>query len=345
MKKRNLILIVAAAMVAAATTALAAPAELRVVGSWNNLTLFKNFEQPFWTEVVPKELGIKTSMTSLGQVTMKGPAVMRQMGVGVFDVVHTVADYVVEDSPTLAGLDLPALATDLALARKVVDAYIPVMEEALAKDFGVKLLSVTPYPAQVLFSRDRISGLSDLKGKKIRASGWTTAEFIDAVGATGVTLAFSEVPQAMQRGVVDGAVTGSLSGFSAGWGEVSKFVYPLPVGGWDYVIGTISLETWKKLTPDQQTKLQQLIKERLEKPAWEVTARETEEGIQCLSGGKCPHGKPGNLEVIPISEQDRQLSKQVLVNNVLPAWSKKVGPDTIKKWNDTIGSQVGLTAK
>jgi TRAP-type C4-dicarboxylate transport system substrate-binding protein len=49
----------------------------------------------------------------------------------------------------------------------------------------------------------------------------------------------------MQRGVVDGAVTGSLSGYSAGWGEVSSYVYPLPIGGWDYVIGTISLKTWR----------------------------------------------------------------------------------------------------
>jgi TRAP-type C4-dicarboxylate transport system substrate-binding protein len=346
MKKNLSIWVLAVVFMAFAATAFAQTSgELRVVGSWNNLTLFKNFEQPFWTEVVPKELGIKTSMTSLGQVNLKGAAVMRQMNMGVFDVVHTVIDYVVEDSAPLAGLDLPALATDLALARKVVDSYIPVLEEALAKDFGVKLLSVTPYPAQVLFSRDRITGLNDLKGKKIRASGWTTSEFVNAVGATGVTLAFSEVPQAMQRGVVDGAVTGSLSGYSAGWGEVSKFVYPLPIGGWDYVIGTMSLNTWNKLTPEQQTKLQKLIKERLEQPAWEVTARETEEGIQCLSGGTCPHGKPGNLEVIPLTEEDKKRSYDVLVNNVLPAWSKKVSPETVQKWNATIGRQVGMEAK
>jgi len=346
MKKNLFIWVFAVICIAFAATAFAQTSgELRVVGSWNNLTLFKNFEQPFWTEVVPKEMGIKTTMTSLGQVNLKGAAVMRQMNMGVFDVVHTVIDYVVEDSAPLAGLDLPALATDLALARKVVDAYIPVLEEALAKDFGVKLLSVTPYPAQVLFSRDRINGLNDLKGKKIRASGWTTSEFVDAVGATGVTLAFSEVPQAMQRGVVDGAVTGSLSGYSAGWGEVSKFVYPLPIGGWDYVIGTISLKTWNKFTPDQQTQLQKLIKERLEEPAWEVTARETEEGIQCLSGGNCPHGKPNNLEVIPLTEADKKLSYDVLVKNVLPAWSKKVSPETVKKWNATIGQQVGMEAK
>ncbi|MCJ8501521.1 TRAP transporter substrate-binding protein [Desulfatitalea alkaliphila] len=345
MKHKLMIAVVVAAMLVAGTVAVAAAQELRIVGSWNSLTLFKNFEQPFWSEVVPEEMGIKTSVTSLGQVNLRGAAVFRQMDMGVFDVVHTVIDYVVEDSPALAGLDLPALALDLELARKVVDAYIPVLDEYLAKDFGIKLLSVTPYPAQILFSRDRISSLSDLRGKKIRASGWTTAEFINAVGATGVTLSFSEVPQAMQRGVVDGAVTGSLSGYSAGWGEVSNYIYPLPIGGWDYVIGTISLKTWERFTPEQQTKLQQLIKDRLETPAWEVTARETVEGIECLGGGECPHGRPGNLEILALSEADKARSNQILLENVLPAWAGKVPPEVVQKWNATIGEVVGLQAK
>ena len=34
--------------------ALAGADNLRVVGSWSSLTLFKNFEKPFWTETVPK---------------------------------------------------------------------------------------------------------------------------------------------------------------------------------------------------------------------------------------------------------------------------------------------------
>ncbi len=324
--------------------ALAETRELRVVGSWNSLTMYKNFEMPFWTEVVPAELGLKTSMTSLSQVSLKGPAVLRQMSMGVFDVVHTVADYVVDDSPALAGLDLPALATDTAVAREVVEAYRPVLEEYLAKDFEVKLLSVAPYPAQVIFCRDRVNGLADLKGRKIRASGWTTSEFVNAVGATGVTLSFSEVPQALQRGVVDCAVTGSLSGYSAGWGEVSNFVYPLPVGGWDYVIGTMSLATWNGLSPEQQAKLQQLIKEKLEDPAWEVTKRETQEGLDCLSGGACPHGTPNQLELVPITDGDRDLAKKLLVDAVLPAWAEKVDVSVVKQWNDTIGEVVGFKA-
>ena len=287
-----------------------------------------------------KELGMEVSMTSLSQVNLKGPAVMRQMKMDVFDVVHTVVDYVVEDSPALAGLDLPALAPDIPTARKVVKAYRPVMEKYLAQDFDVKLLSVTPYPAQILFLRDSISSLADLKGKKIRAS-----EFVTALGATGVTMNFSEVPQSLQRGVVDGAITGSLSGYSAGWGDVAKYIYPLPMGGWDYIIGTISMKTWEGLSKEQRTKLETLIHEKLELPAWDVTERETIEGVACLTGGDCPTGTPAKLGLIPVTAEAQEASYELLRNNVLPAWSQKVKPEVIQEWNSTIGKQVGLIAK
>lgn len=326
-------------------TAFAAPNQLRVVGSWSSLTLFKNYEKPFWTEVVPKELGLETSMTSLSQVKLKGPAVVRQMSMGVFDVVHTVADYIVSDSPDIAGLDLPGATTDIATAKKTVDAYRPALAKYLLNDFDVKLLSVVPYPAQVLFSRVPITGLDDLKGKKIRASGWTTSEFVTALGATGVTMSFSEVAQSLQRGVVDCAITGSLSGYSAGWGEVSKYIYPLPLGGWDYVVGVMSMSTWNKLSKEQQDKLETLIAEKLEAPGWEVTAKETKEGVDCLTGKECPHGPALNLTEVPVTDEAKMQVQKVLVDSVLPALAEKVKPETIATWNDTIGKVIGVQAK
>ncbi len=158
-------------------------------------------------------------------------------------------------------------------------------------------------------------------------------------------MSFSEVPQALQRGVVDCAITGSLSGYSAGWGEVSDYIYPLPVGGWDYVIGVISMNTWNNLSAEQQTKLQMLITEKLEEPGWAVTAKETQEGIDCLTGKECPHGESLNLTEVPVTDDARQRVKQVLVNDVLPALAEKVKPETMSTWNQTIGEVVGIQAK
>ncbi len=320
---------------------------LRVVGSWSNLTLYKNLERPFWTQTVPEAFGRDTKiiMTSLDQINITGAAVVRQMDTGVFDVVHTVVDYVVSDNPELAGLDLPALAMDLKVARKAVDAYKPVMDKALQDTFKVKLLAVTPYPAQILFSNVDIKSLKDLKGKKIRCSGWTTSQFITALGAAGVNISFSEVAQSLQRGVVDGAVTGSLSGYNAGWGDVTKYLYPLPIGGWDYVMSVISLKTWNGLSKEQQEKLQTMIIEKLEKRGWAVTDEETQMGIYCLTGSKKCTRKPANLKLIEVDPTDVKLAQQILVEQVLPAWAAEAGPKAVSRWNETIGTVVGMKAK
>ncbi len=120
--------------------------ELRVVGSWNSLTMYKNFEMPFWTEVVPAATRPENQHDISQPITLKGPAVLRPNEHGpCLRSPYGPSITVVDDSPALAGLDLPALATDIADARKVVEAYRPVLEEYLAKDFDAKLLSVAPY--------------------------------------------------------------------------------------------------------------------------------------------------------------------------------------------------------
>lgn len=240
---------------------------------------------------------------------------------------------------------MPALAPEIEQARKVVDAYRPYVAEALAKDFNAKLLAIVPYPAQVTFCRDEISGLDSLKGKKIRASGWTTSEFVSALGATGVTMSFSEVPQSLQRGVVDCAITGSLSGYSAGWGEVANYIYPLPIGGWDYVITAMSMKTWDSLSGEEQSQLQALITEQMETPAWQVTADETVQGVACLTGGECSHGAPNKLTLVPVSNADVGKAHQILVDNVLPAWAGKVSSDSVDQWNATAGREGGVQIK
>jgi TRAP-type C4-dicarboxylate transport system substrate-binding protein len=348
MKMKRCILIMAVCVSVVLLFAFAGQAkELRVVGSWSNQPMFKEYEKPFWTKTLPEALGgkIETKMTSLGEVGLKGAAVLRQLSQGVFDVVHTVADYVVSDSPALAGLDLPALAPDIETARKISMAYWPVAAQYIKKDFNGELLSIAPYPAQVLFCRDEISGLQDLKGKKVRASGWTAADFVDALGATGVTMNFAEVPQALQRGVVDCGITGSLSGYYAGWGDVTEYLFPLPMGGWDLAIGVMNMETWQSFTPDQQKTIKTLIKEKVQDPLFGSAEKQTEEGVQCLTGENCPYGKPAGLKLVKVTDKDIEKSREVLVDYVLPKWAERVGPEAVKQWNETIGKVVDLTAK
>jgi|TARA_B100000315_G_C14524993_1_gene563391 hypothetical protein len=80
-------------------------------------------------------------------------------------------------------------------------------------------LAVGTNPPQVIWCRVAITGLTDLKGKKVRVFNKTMTDFMQAIGASAASMAFAEVVPALHRGVVDCAVTGTMSGFTAGWPE------------------------------------------------------------------------------------------------------------------------------
>lgn len=328
------------------TSAIAAPEKMRIVGSWGHLTMFSEFEKPYWKKTFKKEFPrIKTRLTSLGQVKLKGPAVYRQLAKGSFDVVSTVGGYVVSDSQTLAGLDLPAIAPDIITAKKIVEAYTPTLEKALKKDFNAKLIGVKPYPAQILFCNEKIDSLKDLKGKKVRAGSWTVAEYLDGLGATGVTPAFSEIASALQRGVLDCAIAGGLSGYASGWGDIAEYLYPIPVGGWAYVITAMNLNTWDKFSKEEQTKLLTSYDKNVVQPVWEKSNFESGEGIKCLTGRDCSYGKTYHMKIVKFKGSDLSLSKRILEERVLPKWADKVSPEVINEWNNTVGKVVNLKAQ
>ncbi|RMF43200.1 MAG: C4-dicarboxylate ABC transporter substrate-binding protein, partial [Planctomycetota bacterium] len=214
---------------------LAAPAlaeDLSVVGSWSGLPLHKQFEAPFWTETLPAASGgrINVSMTTHNQMNLGVGDVFRLLGDGVYDVAMTVGDYAVADAPELEGLDVPLLALTADQAKAMVDAARPMVEDIFNTRFNSHVLAIAPYPPQVVFCNAEVNSLDDLKGKKVRGSGRMTTLFLEALGAEGVNVSFSEVPGALQKGVVDCAITGAGSGYSAGWWEVSTHLLPIPLG-------------------------------------------------------------------------------------------------------------------
>ena len=320
---------------------------LRIVGSWSFLSQHKNIEGPFWSSGLAEKTNGKITaeiVSTLGQINVTGVGLLRQMDNGIFDVGHTLTNYVVSDCPELAGLDLPALSWDIETANEVVQAYTPVLEEAFKNCFNVKLLGVTPYPGQMVFSKVPIERLTDLKGKKVRGSGWTTAAFLDALGATGVTTEFAEVVQALNRGVIDAAIAGSLTGYNAGWGEVTEYLLPIPVGGWALMVSVMNVDTWNSLGSEDQEMFMALYKKMVIEPAWAAAKSETLEGIEILTATGKYEGKKAQMKLVPVYDEDIVLSKKLLQDYVLPKFATQVGPKGTKRWNDTIGNVVGLKA-
>jgi TRAP-type C4-dicarboxylate transport system substrate-binding protein len=319
--------------------------ELAVVGSWSGLPLHKQYEAPFWGEKLPEISGgdLTAALTTHDQMGISGGDVFRLLSQGVFDVGMTVADYAVSDSVALESLDVPLIATDAATAQKAVEAARPMVDDIYRDVFNAKVLGIAPYPPQVVFCNGEISSLDDLKGKKIRASGRMTAKFLEALGAEGVNVSFGEVPGALQRGVVDCAITGAGSGYNAGWWEVSTHLMPIPLGGWDPVVTAINLDKWNALSDEQKATLENGVKEHLEAPAWKTAQNALENDIACLTGsGECPYGDARSLILVEASEADQAKAKEVLITEVLPDWAERAGGDWAKRWSDSVGQVTGV---
>ena len=332
----------------AITVALAGPAaaeeQLSVVGSWSGLPLHKQYEKPFWDEKMPAASGgqITAALTTHDQMGISGGDVFRMLGQGVFDVGMTVADYAVADSAALEGFDVPLIASDAADAKAMVAASRPLMDEIFADVFNAKVLGVAPYPPQVVFCNAEIGSLEDLKGKKVRASGRMTGKLLEALGAEAVSVSFGEVPGALQKGVVDCAVTGAGSGYSAGWWEVSTHLLPIPLGGWDPVVTAMNLDKWNSLSADDQTVIQQAVTEELEGPAWETAQTALATDVACLTGaGECPT-EARDMVLVQASEEDQATARSILVSEVLPDWAERAGGDWGQRWNDTVGAATGV---
>lgn len=332
----------------ATTAALATPAlaeDLAVVGSWSGLPLHKQYEAPFWSETLPaaSDGQITVQLTTHNQMNLGVADVFRLLGDGVYDVAMTVADYAVADAPELEGLDVPLLALTADEARAMVDAARPMVDEIYANRFNSKVLAIAPYPPQVVFCNTEVSELADLEGLKIRASGRMTAKFLEALGAEGVNVSFSEVPGALQKGVVDCAVTGAGSGYSAGWWEVSTHLMAIPLGGWDSVVTAMNMDRWNSLDAETQALVTAQIASEFEDPAWASAQDALVTDIACLTGnGDCPSGEARDMTLVAVSDADFETARDVLVNEVLPDWAERAGGDWGARWNASVGAVVGV---
>ncbi len=338
---------VAGAMLAGpgVATAQIQKVKLKVVGTWANLTNHYDFEKPFYAKTLPQASGGKVTATlnPITELGLKGWEVMRLTKLGVFDVSHGVYGYVASEDPALEGVDLSSASKDFVEAKKIVAAYEPIIAKHFNNTFNAKYLYTFRWPSQFIWCNQPINSLSDLKGKKIRVYSTTLGDFVKGVGGTSVTISFAEVVPALQKGVADCGITGSMPAFQAKWHEVITHAMLIPVGaGLGY--GAISNKKWDALNGDTQDFLMGQY-QKLSDAQWANAEAEDEEALACLSGiGKCGKGKPGNVVLVKPSAADYKERERILKDFVLKNWAARCSAECIKDWNDTAAKVVGVMA-
>jgi len=324
-------------------------ANFSYVGSWGNLNLYNQFEKPFWEEKL-QELSdgrLTAKARSFDQMGVNGPDVYQFLARGVFDIGTTVVEYAGKDTSAIDVIDMPLLALSVEDAQKALVGLKPYISDIFKERYqGAEVLAIVPYSPTALFCKKSVSGLDDLKGRKIRAGGAADNDVLQAIGATPINISFSEVVGALQHGVIDCAITGPIDAYSASWHEVADYLYLAPLGGWDFTVTAMNGKKWDSLDATTQEWLKEAVTTYYEDPAWDDMDYQIEQGINCLSGeGECDYGEPASMQVVHFDDADAETARTLIEEKILPRWASNTNEKWVAKWNETVGKEFGLEAK
>lgn len=322
------------------------PIRLRVVGGLADVSQFVRYEQPFWRDRIASATNgrITAEIAPFDRSGIRGQEMLSLLRLGVVSFGTALLAVVSTEEPEFNAIDLPAVNPDIGALRRSVAAFRGHLTETLRERYEVELLGVYTYPAQVVFCRRPFSSLSDLTGRRVRTSSVGQSEMFTALGATPVLIPFADIVSAMRSGVVECAVTGTLSGNDIGLHEVTSHVHSLAIT-WGLSIFGANLGTWKALPEWARDTLRQEVA-KLEADIWDAADRETGEGLACNSGQpNCQNGRRGSMVVVPVSEADQQRRRQLLTETVLPGWVRRCGTDCVEAWNKTLAPILNIRAR
>lgn len=104
----------------------------------------------------------------------------------------------------------------------------------------------------VIYMADEVSGLEDLKGKRIRVFP-TLLPIVKALGAEPIVMGMGDIFTAMERGTIDGYMQGPLAQAKQFEGLVKTVIFPGVYRAGFPVL--INKKTWGKMSTDLQQRL------------------------------------------------------------------------------------------
>ena len=221
--------------------------------------------------------------------------------------------------PQMALFDMPFLFKDRAHAYRALDSVGMEMAKPLEAK-GIKLLGYMENGIRHMTNNVRpIKTPADMKGLKIRVMNNNVyVAMMKSLGASPTPMALAELYSAMQVGVVDGQENPSAHIFTKRFFEVQKYA---SLTGHAYAAEPvlISMATWKKLTPAQQTIVQESANEAI---AWQRKMSETEDS-EFWDKIK----KTGKMEVITVDRKPFMEATDTIYKDL----AKTVGQQNIDK--------------
>ncbi len=206
-----------------------------------------------------------------GGALLKGPQIYDGVEKGIADIGMSCFAYTRGRFPSMEALDLPLGYPSGKTATLVANAfYNKFHPKELSK---VKVLYLHAHGPGLLHTKKAVHKLEDLKGMKIRCTGFS-AKLVEALGGIPVAMSQGQAYEALQRGVVDGTFTPMET--LKGWrqAEVIKYTVDCKDVGYTtamYVI--MNKQKWDSLPEDIKRIFTEVSKEWIlaHGVAWDVS--------------------------------------------------------------------------
>lgn len=159
-----------------------------------------------WADMIEKDSNgrIKVEIYPSMQLGGKPPQLLDQVRDGVVDVVWALPAYTPGRYPTVAVFELPFMVSTAEGTTQALQAF---SEKYLKDEFAdIHPLMFHVHARGVIHTEDPVVTIEDLAGMKIRAPSRSIGKALAAMGATPVFMPVPALPQALSKGVVDGAV-------------------------------------------------------------------------------------------------------------------------------------------
>jgi len=161
-----------------------------------------------WAQRVEKASGGKVKIQIYPAMSLGGkpPQLINQVRDGVVDIIWTVNGYTPSLFPRSEVFELPFVHTNSAVATNL--AMYDMFDKYLKDDYkGVHVLFLHVHAGQGIQMADKeVRKPDDLKGLKMRIPTRTGAWIIEALGAAPAAMPVPDLPQALSKKVVDGAL-------------------------------------------------------------------------------------------------------------------------------------------
>ena len=234
--------------------------------------------------------GEEMEALQLGSVQMLAPSVAKfgPLGVREFEV-----------------FDLPYIFDSYSDLHKVTEGAVGKMLFAKLESKGITGLAYWDNGFKDFSANKALKVPADVKGLKLRIQSSNVLEAeIRALGGIPQKMAFSEVYQGLQTGVVDGTENPPSNFYTQKMHEVQKYLTMTDHGVIEYAV-IVNKKFWDGLPPDIRSALESAMKDAT-KYANDIAKQENEDALAKVKA-------TGKTQIIELSADEKKAWKKALI--------------------------------